>query len=72
MITKSVSFETTITKAEIEFILRNHFNRILNKEDSDFKDSKLNQYDFTYQFKDNAPSIEMVVLLNSVKMRKPR
>jgi hypothetical protein len=72
MITKSASFEITLSKKDIEAILRKHFEEILSKEDSDFKDSNWCQDDFTYSFKDGQPSIDVVIILDSVKMKKPR
>lgn len=69
---KSSSYEYTLSKSEIESILRTHFEKILEKEDQDFKDARFMQDDFTYNFKDNNPTIDVVIILDETKMRKPR
>lgn len=69
---KSVSYEQTLSKSEIESILRAHFEKVLEKEDQDFKDCRWVQDDFTYTFDDNNPTINVVIILDETKMRKPR
>lgn len=69
---KFVTFETTLSKKDIELILRNHFDKLLSKEDVDFKDAKWMQDDYTYSFKDGDPSIGVVIMLDECKIRKPK
>lgn len=67
---KSVSFEVTLNKKEIESIIRAHVESKLEQEDVDFRKSKWLTDDYTYNFKDGNPSIDVVIILDSVEMRK--
>lgn len=69
---KSVTYEKTLNKKDIEMILREYFETILDKEDFDFKNARWMQDDFTYNFKDGQPSIDIVFILDEVKKRKPK
>lgn len=68
---KFLSFEHSFSKGEIESILWAHLCKTLDQQDKDFKEARLVDADYTYFFKDNNPSIDVVVMCEDIKMRKP-
>jgi hypothetical protein len=67
---KYVSIEKTFSKREIEEILRKHIEKELDSQDVDFRGARWLQDDYTYSFKDGAPYIEVVILIDDVKLRR--
>lgn len=70
MMKKFVTFEQTLSKKDIESILRQHFANLLEEQDVDFRASRWVQDDFTYSFKDGQPSIDVIIILDDAKLRK--
>jgi hypothetical protein len=70
MIKKFVTFEQTLTKKEIEKILWEYLSDKLDKEDKDFKASRMLQADYTYRFTDGHPEIEVVIIVEDANFRK--
>lgn len=66
---KFVTFEKTFTRKEIEQILREHIAHKLSDEDIDFRQARWMQDDFTFKIENGEALIEVVIILDDVKLR---
>lgn len=70
MIRKFVTFEQTLTQQDIENILWEYFCNKLDKEDRDFKNSRMLQVGYTYRFESGRAEIDVVIMVEDAKLRK--
>lgn len=65
---KTISYDYTFSKNEIEDLLQKELERRLNAQDKDFNRAKFIQTDFTYDFGQNNPHIDVVIIMGNVKL----